>query len=82
MKIALALTFAGICSLAIGGCNSSDTKKLTNDAKTTGEAVKQTASDAVPPSVPSTPQAMTRGRPLIPIPPRTSKKRPSAVRGG
>jgi hypothetical protein len=46
MKIALALTFAGICSLAIGGCSSSDTKKLTNDAKTTGEAVKQTASDA------------------------------------
>lgn len=46
MKTALTLSLAGICSLAIGGCSSSDTKKLTNDAKTTGEAVKQTASDA------------------------------------
>jgi hypothetical protein len=47
MRIVAALSLAGICSLAIGGCSSSDTKKLTNDAKTTGAAVKQTASDAV-----------------------------------
>ena len=44
-KVFLACSVLSI--LALCSCSQSDTKKLTNDAKVTGEAVKQTASDAL-----------------------------------
>lgn len=47
MKSFLAFTFASALCLTMWGCTKSDTRKLTDDAKATGKAVGQTASDAL-----------------------------------
>jgi hypothetical protein len=44
-KVCLACSI--VFALALCSCSHSDTKKLTNDAKLTGDAMKQTATDAL-----------------------------------
>jgi hypothetical protein len=41
------LLIAACCVFTFSGCSHSDTKKLTDDAKATGEAAKQTTLDAL-----------------------------------
>jgi gas vesicle protein len=47
MRIGPLLAFSAALLFSLSACSQSETRKLTNDAKATGEAVKQTASDAL-----------------------------------
>ena len=47
MRSSTFLAISGLSVYLLCGCSQSDTRKLTNDARATGEAVKQTTSDAL-----------------------------------
>src|SRR5271165_1224414 len=47
MKSLSVATFFASLALTLASCSQSDSQKLAHDAKMTGEAVKQTASDAL-----------------------------------